>query len=150
MRKEEYQKVFATYSAEPDNLIPLLQYFQKQSGYISQECTGEIAHFLRISENHIYGVASFYSQFVFRKPGKNHVRVCLGTACHVQGGQLLAREVEDRLGIQSGQVSTDGNFDYQQVACLGCCAQAAVVEINDRIFARMTTTKLAKKLSEYG
>jgi NADH-quinone oxidoreductase subunit E len=149
MCKEEYLSVFETYSGAPDNLIPLLQQFQKQSGYVSQECVHEIARFLRISENHIYGVASFYSQFSFHKPGKNHVKVCLGTACHVQGGQLLAREVEDRLGIHSGQVSADGNFDYQHVACLGCCAQAAVVEINDRIYARMTTTRLAKKLTEY-
>lgn len=150
MCKQEYLSVFETYSGEPDNLIPLLQHFQKQSGFISQQCVREIARFLRISENHIYGVASFYSQFTFHKPGKHHVKVCLGTACHVQGGQLLAREVEDRLGIRSGQVSPDGSFDYQQVACLGCCAQAAVVEINDRIYARMTTTKLAKKLAEYG
>lgn len=149
MREEEYQNIFEGFSGEQDNLIPLLQYFQRHSGYISQECVGAIARFLGISENNIYGVASFYSQFTFRKPGKNHVRVCLGTACHVQGGQLLATETEDSLGIQSGQVSADGRFDYQQVACLGCCAQAAVVEINDRIFARMTATKLAKKLAEY-
>lgn len=149
MHKEVYQSIFKTYSGGQDNLIPLLQHFQKQSGYISQECVGEIARFLRVSENHIYGVASFYSQFTFHKPGKNHVRVCLGTACHVQGGQQLADEVKDRLGIRSGQVSPDGKFDYQEVACLGCCAQAAVVEINGTIYARMTTTKLAKKLAEY-
>jgi NADH:ubiquinone oxidoreductase subunit E len=149
MPSEAYQSVFENYSGVPDNLIPLLQHFQKQLGYISQECVREIAHFLEISENHIYGVASFYSQFTFSKPGKNHVRVCLGTACHVQGGQLLANEVQDRLGIRSGQVSADGSFDYQEVACLGCCAQAAVVAINDQIYARMTTTRLAKKLAEY-
>ncbi|MBN1313325.1 MAG: NAD(P)H-dependent oxidoreductase subunit E [Anaerolineae bacterium] len=149
MYKDGYKSVFENYSGAQDNLISLLQHFQKQSGYISQECVQEVARFLKISENHIYGVASFYSQFTFQKPGKNHIKVCLGTACHVQDGQLLANEIRDLLGIQSGQVTADGFFDYQEVACLGCCAQAPVVEINGQIYARMTTTKLMKKLSEY-
>lgn len=149
MSKDEYQRIFEAYAGEQDDLIPLLQHFQKQTGYISEDCVKEIARFLRVSENHIYGVASFYSQFTFRKPGKNRLKVCLGTACHVQGGQLLSHEVQDRLGIEAGEATPDGRFDYQEVACLGCCAQAAVVEINGKIYARMTTDKLVKKLREY-
>lgn len=133
---------------ERGNLIPLLQRIQQAEGYISAESVKEIARLLKISENHIYGVASFYSQFRFHKPGRNKLKVCLGTACHVQGGELLAKEVEKQLGIQSGETTPDGNIEYEEVACLGCCAQAAVVEINGLIYARMTSEKLTKRIHE--
>ncbi|MGB9672642.1 MAG: NAD(P)H-dependent oxidoreductase subunit E [Anaerolineales bacterium] len=133
---------------ERGSLIPLLQRIQQSEGYISAESVREVARLLKISENHIYGVASFYSQFRFQKPGRNKLKVCLGTACHVQGGELLAKEVEKQLGIQSGDTTPDGNIEYEEVACLGCCAQAAVVEINGLIYARMTSEKLAKKIHE--
>jgi NADH:ubiquinone oxidoreductase subunit E len=149
MIKDDYVHIFEAYAGEQEDLIPLLQYFQKETGFISEESVREIARFLRISENHIYGVASFYSQFTFRPPGKNKLKVCLGTACHVQGGELLSQEVQDRLGIQTGEATADREFDYQEVACLGCCAQAAVIEINGKIYAQMTTDKLVKKLKEY-
>jgi len=133
---------------ERGSLIPLLQRIQQSEGYISAESVRELARLLKMSENHIYGVASFYSQFRFHKPGRNKLKVCLGTACHVQGGELLAKEVEKQLGIQSGETTPDGNIEYEEVACLGCCAQAAVVEINGLIYARMTSEKLAKKINE--
>lgn len=133
---------------EPGDLIPLLQRVQQVEGYISEQTVREIARFLKISENHIYGVASFYSQFRFHPPGKNRVKVCQGTACHVQGGVLLSQEVEKQLGIRSGETTPDGNVEYEEVACLGCCAQAAVVEINGAIYAKMTADQLAKKLKE--
>jgi NADH-quinone oxidoreductase subunit E len=133
---------------EPGDLIPLLQRVQQVEGYISEQTVREIARLLKISENHIYGVASFYSQFRFHPPGKNRVKVCLGTACHVQGGTLLAQEVEKQFGLHSGETTADGNVEYEEVACLGCCAQAAVVEINGAIYAKMTADRLAKKLQE--
>ncbi len=133
---------------EKGSLIPLLQRVQQTEGYISEESIREIARLLKISENHIYGVASFYSQFRFQKPGKNKLKVCLGTACHVQGGQLLAQEVEKQLGLHSGETTPDGNIEYEEVMCLGCCAQAAVVEINGLIYSKMTSEKLIKKINE--
>lgn len=140
---------FTGFSREIGDLIPLLQTCQKQFGYISENSIRQIAHYLNISENHIYGVASFYSQFRFKKPGDNSIRVCLGTACHVQGGKQLSDEVKSRLGIQPGETTPDNRFDYDEVACLGCCAQASVVEINGKIYAKMTTEKLAKTLQDY-
>lgn len=130
------------------NLIPVLQRIQQLEGYIAEQSVRQIAHLLKISENHIYGVASFYSQFRFQKPGRHHLKVCLGTACHVQGGVQLAQEVEKQLNLRSGETTPDGAIDYEEVACLGCCAQAAVVEIDGAIFAKMTTDRLVKKLKE--
>jgi NADH-quinone oxidoreductase subunit E len=94
-------------------------------------------------------VASFYSQFKFEKPGRNRIRVCLGTACHVQGGEQLSLETQNTLNILPGQTTPDQTFDFQEVACLGCCALAPVVEINGKIHARMAPEPLRKALQEY-
>ena len=137
------------FSGKPDELIPLLQSFQKKYGYLSEESVRQIAGFLKVSEAHIYGVASFYSQFRFEKPGEISVRVCLGTACHVLGGQQLSQEIQNILGIGPGETTPDQRFDYEEVACLGCCAQAPVVEINGKIYGKMTPDELHKVLKKY-
>jgi NADH-quinone oxidoreductase subunit E len=139
----------AGFSRKPDELIPLLQQCQKMYGYISQESVQQIAGFLKVSEAHIFGVASFYAQFRFEKPGENLIRICHGTACHVQGGVQIAEEIQNLLGIAPGEITPDGRFEFQQVACLGCCAQAPLVEINGKIFGKMTPEKLRKVLKEH-
>lgn len=139
----------AGFSGQPGELIPLLQHIQAREGFISQASAQAAADFLDIAPAQVYAVASFYAQFRFHPPGKNHIRVCLGTACHVQGGGDLSRLVQELLGISAQQTTTDGLFDFEEVACLGCCAQAAVVEINGKIYARMTRERLRAVLEEY-
>jgi NADH-quinone oxidoreductase subunit E len=132
------------FSGKPEELISLLQLYQTHRGFISEEDVKQIALFLRISETHIYAVASFYAQFRFEKPGKNQIRVCMGTACHVQGGNQLSQDSQKILGIKPGETTPDSRFDYQEIACLGCCAQAPVVEVNGKIFGKMTSEELNK------
>ena len=141
--------LLAGFSEKPDELIPLLQYYQKTDGFISPERVRQIAGFLKVSEAQVYGVASFYTQFRFEKPGDHIIRVCLGTACHVQDGEQLSAEIQHILGIAPGEITPDGRFEFQQVACLGCCAQAPLVEINGKIYGKMTPDKLRKVLKEY-
>lgn len=136
----------AAFRPAPEELIPILQYVQAAYGYLSEANVRQIAEYLQISEAHIYGVASFYTQFRFVRPGENLIRVCLGTACHVQGGSPLSKEIEDMLGIAPGETTPDGRFELQQVACLGCCAQAPLVELNGRIYGKMTPDKLRRIL----
>jgi NADH-quinone oxidoreductase subunit E len=140
---------FAGFSGKPEELITLLQTTQKKLGYISKESVRQIALFLKLSEAQVFGVASFYSQFRFTKPGENTLRVCQGTACHVQGGEQLTQEAGKVLGIAPGETTPDQKFDFQEVACLGCCAQASVVEINGKIYAKMTPDLLRKVLKDY-
>jgi len=135
---------FKTFSRQPQQLIPILQYCQSQSGYISDDIVNQIAEYLGVSEAHVYGVASFYTQFRFEKPGDHQVRICLGTACHVQGGKLLSDEIQKTIGIEPGEISQDGKFEFHEVACLGCCAQAPVVEVDGRIHGKVTRRKLNK------
>ena len=139
----------AGFNGKSDQLISILQYYQARDGFVSQEAVQQVAQFLKVSETRIYGVASFYAQFRFVKPGKNTLRVCLGTACHVQAGQQLCEEVQSILGIGPGETTEDHLFSFHEVACLGCCAQAPVVEINGKVYGKMTREKLRKVLKTY-
>ena len=138
-----------TFSREPHQLISILQYYQSHSGYISRESVKQIADYLGISEAHVYGVASFYTQFRFERPGDHQIRICLGTACHVQGGEILSQEIQKIIGIGPGEISQDHKFEYHEVACLGCCAQAPVVEVDGKIYGKMTRRKLHKVLMNH-
>ena len=137
---------FRMFSQQPQQLISILQYCQDQSGYISSATVDQIAAYLGVSEAHVYGVASFYTQFRFEKPGEHQVRICLGTACHVQGAELLSEEIQKVVGIRPGEISPDGRFELHEVACLGCCAQAPVVEMDGRVHGKVTRKKLNKVL----
>jgi NADH-quinone oxidoreductase subunit E len=137
------------FTREPQQLIAMLQYFQSRNGYISRETVLQIAEYLGLSEAHIYGVASFYTQFRFEKPGDHQVRVCMGTACHVQGGKILSEEIRDIIGIQPGEITPDHRYEFHEVACLGCCAQAPVVEMDGRIHGKVTRKKLQKVLKNH-
>ncbi len=149
MTKVDYIGVFSEFKGEEGDLIPILQRIQGKLGFISTEAIRHTSRFLKISENQIFGVASFYSQFRFTEPGRNSIKVCMGTACHVRGGQILCEAVERELDISSGHTTEDKRFDLQRVACLGCCALAPVIQINDDIYSRMTVIRLKEILNKY-
>ena len=149
MSSEEYGVLLASFRGDAGDLIPILQGIQGSMGFISEEAVKHVARFLKVSENEIFGVASFYAQFRFTPPGRNSVRVCLGTACHVRGGQILIRALERELGIVPGQTTEDMRFNLERVACLGCCALAPVVAVNNDIYSRMNVIRLKETLNEY-
>ena len=131
------------------DLIPLLQKVQAVDGYISAQSLHQISRYLKISEDEIFGVASFYAQFRFTPPAKHSIRTCIGTACHVQNGQLIQQTLERKLGIQSGQITADARFDLQSVACLGCCGLAPNVQVDDDIYGNISPDLLDKVLDKY-
>jgi NADH-quinone oxidoreductase subunit E len=141
--------MFAPFKGTPGDLIPLLQCVQAADGYISAESTARVARFLRVSENIVFGVASFYTQFRFTVPGRHSVKVCLGTACHVRGGEILSRALERDLGIVAGQTTPDRRFDLQRVVCLGCCALAPVVQVGPDIHSQVNVIRLREILGAY-
>ncbi len=134
---------------DKSNLIAILQQVQKAEGYITSEAVTSISSHLSISRSQIFGVASFYSQFRFNPPGRNSIRICLGTACHVQGGDFLLNALRSEIGISPNETTPDYRFDLERVACLGCCALAPVVMINDDIFSNMSVIKLKEILNRY-
>lgn len=149
METNEFDYIFSEYEGSEDDLIPILQKTQGKYGYISKEAIKHISRFLKISENQVYGVASFYSQFRFTRPGRNSIRICMGTACHVKGGQILCDSTEREIGVPPGQTTEDGRFDFERVACLGCCALAPVAQINNSIYSQLSVIKLQEIIKKY-
>ena len=135
------REIIKQFTKSRENLIPILQEIQKADRYLSPEAISEVSHFLDISENELYSIASFYAQFRFTKPGEHVIKVCLGTACHVRGGENILESIERKLNIKAGGVTKDGKFSLERVACVGCCALAPVVIVDEEVHSKMTTKK---------
>ena len=149
MSAQTANEILEKYAGGRGDIIPILQKLQDSQGFLSPELIKAISRKLRVSENEIYGVATFYAQFRFNPPGEHSVHVCMGTACHVRGGQQLVNELERRLGIEEGQTTPDKKFDLNRVACLGCCALAPVVKVDEKIYSQMSVQKLGRMMDEY-
>ncbi len=140
--------VLSGYGRDRDNLIPLLQEVQDHLHYLSPEAVRQVAEHLNLSENDVYGVATFYAQFRFVPPGLHHVKVCQGTACHVRGSDMIMDAISRSTGIEPGQTSSDGQFSLERVACFGSCALAPVVVVDDKVYGRMTTARTRKLIKD--
>ena len=149
MTGRAFEKVIQGFKGEASDLIPVLQQIQKVDGYLSSEVIHRISRWLKVSENEVFGVATFYAQFRFSPPGEHHIKVCLGTACHVRGGEQLLDVIDRRLDIKPGETSADGKYDLERVACLGCCALAPVVAFDDKIISRVSVLRLHRILDEH-
>jgi NADH-quinone oxidoreductase subunit E len=123
-------------------LIPILQWVQHKFAYLPAEAIHLVADHLDISSSEVYGVATFYNQFRFNPPGENPVKVCLGTACHVKGGDIILENFERKLEIKEGQTTPDREFSVDRVACVGCCALAPVVVLGETVHGHMQPSKV--------
>ena len=123
-------------------LIPILQLVQQKLTYLPGEAIHLVADHLDISSSEVYGVATFYNQFRFNPPGKNPVKVCLGTACHVKGGDIILENFERKLEIKEGETTPDREFSVDRVACVGCCALAPVAVVGETVHGHMQPSKV--------
>ena len=144
MRKE-IEKI----KKDTESVVVALQYVMATEGYISRAAVNLIAEVFNISATEVYSTASFYHQFSFTKKGKNVISVCMGTACFVLGAEGILRAVEKELGIREGEVTADGLFSIEKnTRCLGRCAGAPVVLINDQAYERATVESIKGVLNE--
>jgi len=144
--KKQLAEILSQYSRRGD-LLPILHEVQQRFGYLSPEVMLEVAHFLRLPESAVYGVATFYARFRFAPGGKRMVRVCRGTACHVRGGARILREVGKQLGIKPGETTEDLEYGLETIACFGSCALAPVIVIDKDVYGRVTITKVGQILT---
>ena len=107
-----------------------------------------VSHQTGIPAAQLSGVATFYAQFRLQPPGKYQIMVCMGTACHVNGGQTVADAVEAALGVPEGKTTPDGLFSWEKVACLGCCSLSPVMMINGQAYGKLTDEKVERILEE--
>jgi NADH-quinone oxidoreductase subunit E len=125
-------------------LIQALQKIQASYGYIPRNVMEYISRELNIPESTIYGVVTFYAQFRLKPAGKNVIRVCHGTACHVGNAPEITAALESELGIKDGDTTDDGMFSLESVACLGCCSLAPVMTVNGIAYGKLTPDKARK------
>lgn len=143
-------KILRRHRDEEGSLVPVLQEIQRHFGYIDRQHMAYVARELRRPLSEVFGVASFYAQFYLSPRGENMVRVCLGTACHVRGGQEILAAFGRILGIGPGGTTPDRKFSLERVACLGACGLAPVAMINQETFGRLTPEKVAAILAARG
>lgn len=136
------------YENPEESLISLLQDVQSVDGYISRRAVEHITEKTGIPSSRIMGVASFYAGFRLNPVGKYRVMVCKGTACHVNGAERVADTVSRVLGIDEGDVTADGLFSWEEVACLGCCSIAPAMMINDKAYGNLTPDKVIKIIED--
>lgn len=134
--------ILTGYTGIDMELIPILQDVQKEFGYLPEDAMKNVARFLRIPESSVYGVATFYEQFRFTPVGKTKITVCRGTACHVRGAQELITSIENRLEIEEGETTEDGEYTLETAACIGCCALAPCAMIGEEVEANLTPAKM--------
>ncbi|NNL41427.1 MAG: NADH-quinone oxidoreductase subunit NuoE [Desulfobacterales bacterium] len=131
-----------SFAKERSSLIPILQMVQESLGYLLPEVIDIVAGYLDLTETEVYGVATFYNQFRFIPPGKNPIKVCLGTACHVKGGDIILENFERKLEIKEGETTPDREFSIERVACVGCCAIAPVALVSETVHGDMAPSKV--------
>ena len=143
------QSVIDEYQGDSGALIPLLQKVQEEFGYIPRQALEPVARALGLFPSQVYGVITFYAQFYTAPRGRNLVRVCRGTACHVRGAKKTLELVQHELGIRDGETTPDFQFSLETVACLGACALSPVLVVNHTYYGKMNPRKISTVLNQY-
>ncbi len=140
--QQEISCILKRFTHDRGNLLPILQGIQEKYRYLAPCALQMVARHLKISSCEVYGVATFYNQFRFHPPGRHQIKVCLGTACHVRGGDIILENFERKLGIKPGETTPDREFSIDRVACVGCCALAPVAVVDDTVHGHMAPSKV--------
>ncbi|MBN1548134.1 MAG: NADH-quinone oxidoreductase subunit NuoE [Syntrophaceae bacterium] len=142
-------EVLNRYKGRKGTLITVLQQVQAHKGYLEKEALERVARSMGVPTARIYGVVTFYAQFRLTPVGKHLIRVCHGTACHVQNADGLTEAVEGELGVKTGETTPDTLFTIESVACLGCCSLAPVIMVGEKVYGKLSTDKVRKVVKEY-
>jgi NADH-quinone oxidoreductase subunit E len=136
------------HNVQPGAVIPVLQEIQDTYGYVPPVAIERIAENMGIPASEIYGIVTFYAQFRLEPMGKNLIKVCHGTACHLSGAERIAQALAKVVGAKEGETSQDGMFTVERVACLGCCSLAPCIMLNGEVHGRLTPEAISKMVSQ--
>ena len=148
--EESIKGLLEKYNGKREEIIPILQDVQNEQGYLTREAMKEVSGFTRVPASSIFAIATFYAQFRFEPLGRNHILVCRGTACHVRGAQAILEKVSEELGLEGEGTTPDLEYTLETVACIGCCALAPVITVNEEIHGNLTKNKISKLLKAEG
>jgi NADH-quinone oxidoreductase subunit E len=143
------ETILSRYEGESWDLIPVLQDIQDAYSYLPKDELQVVAERLNVPLTQIYSVATFFKMFSLIPKGKHQIKVCCGTTCHLRGSGRVAESLGHRLGVEVGYTTKDMQFSLDTVGCLGSCAQAPVMMVDDKYFGRTTVDKVPKILKLY-
>ena len=132
----------------PESLIMILQEIQREYRYLPCEALMQTADALGVPLSRVFSAATFYNVFSLNPKGEKVVRVCVGTACHIRGAALIQDQLENLLGIKAGETSEDMKFTLEVVACVGACAMAPVVTVNEKYHGSVNLSRVKKLLKD--
>jgi len=144
----ELDEVIEKYKNKKGSIIPILQSTQAIFGYLPRTAFEKISKETGLELSDMYGVATFYTQFRLNPVGKNIIKVCHGTACHVQNANAVGEALSEELNIKDGETSADGLFTLESVACLGCCSLAPVMMVNNNTYGKLDRKSAVKVIRE--
>lgn len=150
MHDELINQLMARHQSQPGGLMPLLHAVQDALGHIPSESVALIAKGFNLSRAEVHGVISYYHHFRNTPPGHTVVQVCRAESCKACGSDALMAEIEQRLGVKQHETRADGAVSLEPVYCLGLCAQSPAIQINERMFARVTPERLPALLVGVG
>jgi len=149
IEREELQEILHAYPAQQRYSLAIMQDMQKKYNYIPREGMEELAQYLSCPLSSLYSMATFYKALSLKPKGKHIIKLCDGTACHIRGASSIRDGVCRILGIREGETTEDGMFSIELVNCLGSCALAPVMVIDDHYHGKMTVEKLPQILDSY-
>lgn len=138
------EPLITRYKGKKGNVIPLLQGTQEIYGFIPRAAFERISQETGLPLSDMFGVATFYAQFRLKPVGKHIIKVCHGTACHVQNAKEITESLEEALKVKDGETTEDRLFTLESVACLGCCSLAPVMMIGDQTYGKLTGNEAVK------
>jgi len=149
LMRQKTREVVAPWKNKKGGLIPVLQKVQGEIGFLSPEAMETISQELKLPLAEVYGVATFYAQFHLKPRGKNIIRVCRGTACHVRGSLKIMDKFKEVLGVSDNETTKDLVFTLEPVACIGACGLAPVLMVNSDTHGRLEVDTVMKIIEEY-
>ena len=141
--------ILENYNNDASNIIAILQDMQEEAGYLKREDLMSLSEKLNVPICDVYRIASFFRAFSLVPRGENIIQVCLGTACHVRGGDKVLGEIERNLNIKAGDTTKDGKFTVETVNCLGACALGPIVVVNNKYHGNVIPKNVPEILSQY-
>ena len=148
-QKAKLEEIIAAHKGEEGALMPVLQKAQDVYGYLPKEVQERIAAGLDIPVSEVFGVVTFYAQFLLNPKGQHPVAVCLGTACYVKGSGLIMEKLEQLLGIDNGGITEDLKFSLDATRCIGACGLAPVLTVGEDVYGRLEPSQLEGILAKY-
>ena len=146
--EEELQAILSGFDGKQEEIIPILQKVQDTYSYLPEDSMSKVARFMHVPASRVYGVATFYAQFRFTPTGKNIVSICRGTACHVRGAPAILEETTAVLGLDGEGTTEDMEYTVETVACIGCCALAPCVTVNEEVHGNLSKKKVRTLLGK--